>query len=644
MISRLGHQDDLQCDDGPAMWESSPMPTTDPDPIQTMLETVDLTFRHQLEARAEHPEIGNRAFLRTREEDWTYRRFRDTACALSHFLIERTGGVNAERQGRVAILADNHPEFVAVFGACGIGGINLFGINTGLRGETLCGVLNQSGASVLVVDPVYLPRVEQIVDDLTIDRSNIFLLTRADGADGDLWNHIDITEPNALVLPDVEVTPETPLMVIYSSGTTGLPKGINNNHLKFLSAGLFIASQVELGADGVGYACMPLFHSNSMFMALMPAFYAGATLAVRERFSASGFVDDVLDMGVTYWNYVGEPAHYILESISSRWGGDTDAIRRELTDNPRNRLRVTMGNGASPPDIDAMIDWFGLDDMHEFYGSTEAAMSVVRKKSDPRGSVGEIMDQAVMILDADGTQCPPAEVDGDGRILNYDQAVGEICRVAPEAGLFQGYFDNDDATDSKFRDGVYRSGDLGHVLIVDEIRYLFFDGRTDDWIRKDGENFSAFQVALEVAKHPEVALAAAYGAPCPVSDEWLMAAVLLEDGCQFDPQGFFDFCERMCSDGAMDRKWIPDFVRVVEDFSFTETKKILVRDLKRSHYSPIYTDDPVFWRRRGDSAYRQLTQDDYELLRTEFEAAERLNILEPRPAQASRTTTPLEQT
>jgi len=615
------------------------MPTTDTDPIQTMLETVELTVRDQLEARAEHDEIGNRVFLRTRNEDWTYRRFRDTACALSHFLLERTGEADTERQGRVAILADNRPEFVAVFGACAIGGLNLFGINTGLRGETLSGVLNQSGSTVLIVDPVYLPRVEQVIDDLDIEPSDIFLLAgETDGGSdlwgGNLWGHVDTSDPGALVLPAVEVTPETPLMVIYSSGTTGLPKGINNNHLKFMSAGLFIALQVKLGADGVGYACMPLFHSNSMFMAVMPAFYSGATVAMREKFSARGFVDDVLDMGVTYWNYVGEPAHYILESVSARWGDD-DTIRRELTDNPRNRLRVTMGNGASPPDIDAMIKWFGLDDMHEFYGSTEAAMSVVRKRSDPRGSVGEIADPAVVILDPDGAECPSAEIDEEGRILNYDLAVGEICRVAPEAGLFQGYFDNEDATESKFRDGVYHSGDLGHVLVVDDLRYLFFDGRTDDWIRKDGENFSAFQVALEVAKYPDVALAAAYGAPCPVSDEWLMAAVLLEDGREFEPQDFFDFCENACAEGAMDRKWFPDFVRVVDDFSFTETKKILVRDLKRSHYSPLYTADPVFWRRRGDSTYRRLAQDDYDLLRAEFVAAERLNILEPRPTTSS---------
>ena len=83
----------------------------------------------------------------------------------------------------------------------------------------------------------------------------------------------------------------------------------------------------------------------------------------------------------------------------------------------------------------------------------------------------------------------------DGRILNYDQAVGEICRVADDTAAVPGLLRQRRANTSKYRDGVYHSGDLGHILVRDGKRYLFFDGRTDDWIRKDGENFSALQVA-----------------------------------------------------------------------------------------------------------------------------------------------------
>ena len=141
------------------------------------------------------------------------------------------------------------------------------------------------------------------------------------------------------------------------------------------------------------------------------------------------------------------------------------------------------------------------------------------------------------ILNERGEECPPAELGPDGKIPNYDEAVGEICRVAPDTGLFQGYFDNPKANAAKYRDGVYHSGDLGHMLERDGTRFLFFDGRTDDWIRKDGENFSALQVARLLQEHPDVALAAAYGVPCAVSDELVMAALKLRDGATLRSEG-----------------------------------------------------------------------------------------------------------
>ena len=365
-----------------------------------------------------------------------------------------------------------------------------------------------------------------------------------------------------------------------------------------------------------------------MFLGFHPAFEVGGTLVMRERFSASAFVPDVLRTGVTYWNYVGEPVHYILAAIEKQYGGDEERIRAEIAEHPSNRFRYALGNGASPPDIDRFIRWLGLEDMFELYGSTEAAISTFRRKTDPRGSVGEITDACVKILDERDQECPAARIDADGKLLNYAEAVGEICRVAPDTSLFQGYFDNADANAKKYRAGVYHSGDLGHVLIRDGRRFLYFDGRTDDWIRKDGENFSAAQVARLLQEHPQVRLAAAYGVPCPVSDEWVMAALLLREGARFDPREFFEFCQRQVAHGGMDRKWVPDFVRLVGNFEFTQTQKILVRSLKRDHFDPGRVADAIYWRRRGDDRFLPFAADDYASLRGEFARSERLELLD----------------
>ena len=220
-------------------------------------------------------------------------------------------------------------------------------------------------------------------------------------------------------------------------------------------------------------------------------------------------------------------------------------------------------------------------------------------------------------------------LDADGKITNYAQAVGEICRVAADTGLFQGYFDNPDANNQKYRDGVYHSGDLGHVLERDGKRYLFFDGRTDDWIRKDGENFSALQVARHVQEHPDIVLAAAYGVPCAVSDELVMVALKLRAGVSFDPRAFCAFCEELVARGGMDRKWFPDFVRIVDEFEYTQTEKILVRNLKKAHFHPERVGaDPLYWRRRGDTAFQPFGRDAFTGLRREFAAAEKVDLLD----------------
>jgi fatty-acyl-CoA synthase len=596
---------------------------------------VAFTLGAQIDARAADATLAERTAICDGDRRLCWREFRDESVRWAHFLRLRLGR-DAGKPGHVAMILENHAELLALYAGCGYAGYALFGVNTGLRGEALAGVIGQSASRLLVVDERLLPEVERVRGQLRdISDENLLVLPTGSGSDlagRDVLECIaqEVAKPGeSLETPDVEVTPETNLTEIYTSGTTGLPKGINNNHAKLLLIGARVAGQLALDGDSVGYACMPLFHSNALFLGFQPAFHVGGALSMRARFSASQFVPDVLRYGVTYWNYVGEPVHYILGALEREYEGDVERILAEVAGHPDNRLRYALGNGAAPPDIDRFIEWLGLEDMFELYGSTEAAISTFRSRHDPRGSVGEVTDPAVKILNERGGECPPAALDADGKITNYGDAVGEICRVAPDTALFQGYYGNPDADASKYRDGVYHSGDLGHVLIRDDRRFLYFDGRTDDWIRKDGENFSAAQVARILQEHPDVVLAAAYGVPCAVSDELVMAAVKLRDGASFDPTGFFDFCERQVSHGGMDRKWFPDFVRVVEEFEYTQTQKVLVRNLKRVHYDRRRLPDaPLYWRTRGDERFRELTSDDYAGLRAEFEKREKLELLD----------------
>jgi len=595
---------------------------------------ADLTIRAQIQARAEHPATADKVFLMEHEHHWTYRQFRDESARMGHFLLGSLGDIDDRRPGHVAMMLENRLDLMALFGGCAVSGLTLFGINTGLRGETLAGVLNQSRARVLVIEEAMLPTLDKIRGRLDwISEDNLLVVPNSSSTGGinSLSAAVDRnvgTDIASLELPDVEVTPETNLMVIYTSGTTGLPKGINNNQFKFCMTGFGVSLQADLGPDDVAYVSMPMFHSNSMFVGVMPAFWSGAKVGMNTRFSASGFVADILEYGATYWNYVGEPVHYVLAHLAETYGDDIDRLRAEVTNHSDNHLRLAIGNGASAPDMDLLADWFDLAEVHEFYGSTEAAISTFRRSGDPRGSVGEVTDPAVQILDGSDNEMPAAQVDENGRITNYEESVGEICRLGADAGLFQGYFDNDEATVDKYHDDIYHSGDLGHIVERGGRRFLFFDGRTNDWIRKDGENFSALQVARLVAEFPGVSLAAAYGVPCAVSDELVMVALKVGEGSTFDADAFFQFCEQQVTIGGMDRKWFPDFVRVVNGFEFTGTQKILVRNLKSAHFNPHTVQDPLYWRQRGDLSFRPFLVADFVELREEFASSERLGLLD----------------
>src|ERR1700752_2927614 len=115
----------------------------------------------QIEARGRHPEVANRVFLRDGDRTWTYRRFRDESVRMAHLLGRRLGPLDEKRPGHVAMILENHLELASLYGGCAYSGLTLFGINTGLRGTTLAGVVNQSRAPILIVDQRLQDEVEK---------------------------------------------------------------------------------------------------------------------------------------------------------------------------------------------------------------------------------------------------------------------------------------------------------------------------------------------------------------------------------------------------------------------------------------------------------------------------------------------------
>jgi fatty-acyl-CoA synthase len=407
--------------------------------------------------------------------------------------------------------------------------------------------------------------------------------------------------------PGIEPDVTSRWALIFTSGTSSAPKAVICTQRRMLQTGVRMSAIMDLGPDDIGYVCMPLFHSNALMVGWAPSIAVGASVALARKFSASSWLADVRRYGATYFNYTGKPLSYLVATP-------------EQPDDADNPLRVAFGNEGSPEVIDTFGRRFGVEVIDAF-GATEGGIAVNRDEGVKPGSVGKTGD-TVKVVDPEGNELPVARISPDGSLLNADECVGEIVNTAG-AGPFEGYYNNAEATESTLRGGWYWSGDLGYV---DDEGFLFFAGRTADWLRVDGENFPAGPIEDAIGHHPDVVLAAVYGVPDEHAGDQVMAAVRLREGATFDAAAFARYIDALPEVGP---KWRPRYVRVVGEFPTTGTNKIVKRTLVRQKYRrDLCGDDLLYVRDRGADDYRAFTADDEAALRAALEHAGRIRFWE----------------
>ena len=391
--------------------------------------------------------------------------------------------------------------------------------------------------------------------------------------------------------------------LLFTSGTSAAPKAVCCTQRRLLTTGNRMTMVLDVGPDDVGYVAMPLFHSNSLMVGLAPALVAGASVGLARKFSASRFLDDVRRYGATWFNYTGKPLAYLLATP-------------EKPDDADNPLRLAYGNEGSPQVVEAVADRFGVA-IVDVFGSTEGAIALDRSGGVPRGSVGRLR-QGIKIVDPDGHELPPARFDADGRLENAEECVGEMVNVEGQ-GPFEGYYRNEEAMAKTTRNGWYWSGDLGYV---DDDGWVYFAGRTSDWLRVDGENFPAAPIEAIVARHPDVMLASVYGVPDVDSGDQIMAALVLRDGASFDPVGPGRLDRRPARpESQMAAPLRPGGRRSCPPHPPTRcsTRTLVHQKFRADRIG----GDPVFVRGRGEDAYRPFGPKDEAALHEAFVAAGR---------------------
>ena len=283
--------------------------------------------------------------------------------------------------------------------------------------------------------------------------------------------------------------------------------------------------------------------------------------------------------------YTGKVLNYILATP-------------EQPDDADNPLRLAFGNEASTRDITEFARRFGCN-VRDSYGSTEGIIIIRRDASMPQGALGK-GEPTLKVVDPDtGEERPAVRFGSDGRPTNLEEAVGEIVETAPTSS-FEGYYRNEEATTARFRDGWYWSGDLA---FRDDDDWLYFAGRSNEWLRVDGENFAAAPVEAIIARHPDVRSLAVYAVPDdPVGDR-VMVALELANGAAFDPAAFDAFLAEQPDLGP---KWVPAFVSVTDDLPKLASLKIDKQRLRRE----AWRTEPVFWRPAKGELLRPLDDAD----------------------------------
>jgi fatty-acyl-CoA synthase len=499
----------------------------------------------------------------------------------------------AGRPLHVGVMLDNTPDFSMLLGAAALAGAVIVGLNPTRRDAELARDVTATDCSMIVTERKYWDLFEDL--DLPVAGDDRYMV------DSYEWTSLLSARVDAED-PMVPVTGDDLFMLIFTSGTSGNPKVVRCTHTKITNPGTAVIALLDLTPDDVGYLPMPLFHSAGVMAGWSTTLTLGSTAVLKRRFSASEFLPDVRHYGATWFHYIGKPLAYILATPAQ-------------PDDADNPLRVAIGNEGTYADVATFERRFGVS-IIDGYGSTESGINLVRNSETPLNSIGA-MPEGVAVVHLDtGEVCPPAEFDGNGRLLNAEAAIGELVNLEG-VGSFVGYYGNPEADKERVVGGRFHSGDLAYF---DRDGFAYFAGRTQDWMRVDGENIATDPVERLIQRHPSVMLVSVYAVPDPSVGDDVMTSIVLHKGVAVDIDELVGFIRAQPDLGT---KWLPRYIRIAPTLPQTSTNKVLKRVLAHERWE---CDDPVWFRPdRGD--FRRMEPKDAAELRRQFAARGREHVL-----------------
>lgn len=410
----------------------------------------------------------------------------------------------------VCALTDTSMDILVMWFATNRLGAIWVPINSALKGEFLRHQIEDSKATMMIVDPGYLSRIAAVEDQLKTLR-RVFV---RGGAAGESLGRMSVEPLGALVenpgpeLERVSVAPADPALIIYTSGTTGVSKGCLCSHNYLCNYGREMAWATGLEEGDRLWFALPLFHIGGMGGGVINALTTGARAVIARTFSVTNFWPEAERSGANVLIGVGVMMEFLVNAP------DDDAMMR-----CRGQVKTMCAAPMSLATQEAARRRFGIRTVGApGYGNTEASFPVLHPLAEqaPAGTSGRrFEDFQVRIVDDAGGECPPGE---PGMILvkpNYPNI------------MFEQYWHNPEATSAALVDGWFNTGDVGKFNA--EGFFVFLD-RKKDYLRRRGENISSFEVETALLAHPAIAEVAVHAVSHEFSEDELKATIVLAEG------------------------------------------------------------------------------------------------------------------
>jgi long-chain acyl-CoA synthetase len=483
-------------------------------------------------------------FSEADKRQFTYKQFEAAVMRTARRLA--TNGVG--KGDVVSLLLPNSVEYVIAYFACWQLGALAGPINSLLKSQEIAYVISNSEARALLVNSEFLPIIEPIRSELPTLRAIIPFDDEAEARRGEA--HADA----------VQLSTDHEAIIIYTSGTTGKPKGCLLTHGNVIANARQISSWLGFSEQDRLLTIMPLFHMNAVSVTTMSALYAGGSTVVSPKFSASRFWEIISDYQISSFGSVATMLSMLLSTYP-------DGVPAGLK---TDQLRFAMcGSAPVPAEVLRRFEETFHCLVVEGYGLSESTCRSTFNPPNERrrpGSCGIPIGNEMRVVDEEDRDVPEGEL-------------GEI--VLRGENILKGYYKNEAANATAFRNGWFHTGDIGYR---DADGFYFIVDRKSDMIIRGGENIYPREIDEVLYQHPAIAAAAAVGVPDELYGEEVAAVIVLKPEANVSEQEVIDYCKTRLADFKC-----PKTVRFMDDIPKGPTGKLLKRDLAKI-LSTDYTD------------------------------------------------------